>query len=153
MPVPGVKVEVQRPDGSACAPEEIGEIKVWRHGAWFPTKDRGWIDADGFYFHAGRADDVIISAGWTMSATEIEDILLRHPAVRDAAAIGVPDTQRGQVVKAFVVTDRSPDDVLASDIQDFVRSAPEPARISTHCRLRHRIAEDAGRQGQPEGAA
>ena len=127
MPVPGVKVEVQRPDGSACAPEEVGEIKVWRHGVWFPTKDRGWIDADGFYFHAGRADDVIISAGWTMSATEIEDILLRHPAVREAAAIGVPDAQRGQVVKAFVVTDRSPDDALASDIQDFVR-----ARLSQH---------------------
>ena len=103
-PVPGVQVEVQRPDGSACAPGEIGEIKVWRHGAWFPTKDRGWIDADGYFFHAGRADDVIISAGWTMSAVEIEDVLLRHPAVREAAAIGVPDAVRGQVVKAFVVT-------------------------------------------------
>ena len=72
--------EVQRPDGSACAPGEIGEIKVWRHGTWFPTKDRGWIDADGYFFHAGRADDVIISAGWTMSAIEIEDVLLQHPA-------------------------------------------------------------------------
>ena len=89
---PASRSEVQRPDGSACAAGEIGEIKVWRHGTWFPTKDRGWIDADGFFFHAGRADDVIISAGWTMSATEIEDVLLRHPAVREAAAIGVPDT-------------------------------------------------------------
>jgi acetyl-CoA synthetase len=42
VPVPGVTAEVQRPDGSACAPGEIGEIKVWRHGTWFPTKDRGW---------------------------------------------------------------------------------------------------------------
>ena len=100
---------------------------MWRHGAWFPTKDRGWIDDDGFFFHAGRADDVIISAGWTMSATEIEDVLLRHPAVREAAAIGVPDAQRGQVVKAFIVTDRPPGDVLARDIQDFVR-----ARLSQH---------------------
>jgi acetyl-CoA synthetase len=127
MPVPGVKVEVQRPDGSVCAPGEIGEIKVWRHGTWFPTKDRGWIDTDGFFFHAGRADDVIISAGWTMSATEIEDVLLRHPAVREAAAIGVPDAQRGQVVKAFVVTNRPHDDALARDIQDFVRT-----RLSRH---------------------
>ena len=127
MPVPGVTVEVQRPDGSACAPGEIGEIKVWRHGTWFPTKDRGWIDADGFFFHAGRADDVIISAGWTMSATEIEDVLLRHPAVREAAAIGVPDTQRGQVVKAFVVTDQPHDDDACRDIQEFVRT-----RLSRH---------------------
>jgi acetyl-CoA synthetase len=128
MPVPGVSVQVQRLDGSICAPGEIGEIKVWRHGTWFATKDRGWTDEDGFFFHAGRADDVIISAGWTMSATEIENVLLRHPSVREAAAIGVPDTQRGQVVKAFVVTgDQQQDDELARDIQDFVRT-----RLSQH---------------------
>jgi acetyl-CoA synthetase len=128
MPVPAVSVQVQRPDGSTCAPGEIGEIKVWRHGTWFATKDRGWTDEDGFFFHAGRADDVIISAGWTMSATEIENVLLRHPSVREAAAIGVPDTQRGQVVKAFVVTgDQQQDDELARDIQDFVRT-----RLSQH---------------------
>ena len=126
-PVPGVQVEVQRPDGSACPTDEIGEIKVWRHNAWFPTKDRGWVDEDGYFFHAGRADDVIISAGWTMSATEIEDALLRHPAVHEAAAIGVPDTQRGQVVKAFIVSDQTHDDALARDIQDFVRQ-----RLSQH---------------------
>jgi acetyl-CoA synthetase len=126
-PVPAVKVEVQRPDGGACRPEEIGEIKVWRHGTWFATKDRGWVDDDGNFFHAGRADDVIISAGWTMSAVEIEDVLLRHPAVREAAVIGVPDALRGHVVKAFVVTDRAHDEALVRDIQDFVR-----ARLSQH---------------------
>jgi acetyl-CoA synthetase len=125
--VPSVNVQVQRPDGSCCAPGEIGELKVWRHGTWFATKDRGWTDDDGFFFHAGRADDVIISAGWTMSAVEIENIMLRHPAVREAAAIGVPDTQRGQVVKAFIVTDQQHNDELARDIQDFVR-----ARLSQH---------------------
>ena len=94
---------------------------------WFPTKDRGWIDEDGYFFHAGRADDVIISAGWTMSAVEIEDVLLQHPDVREAAAIGVPDALRGQVVKAFIVTDRRSDDAFASEIQDFVRT-----RLSQH---------------------
>jgi acetyl-CoA synthetase len=126
-PVPGVKVEVQRPDGSCCLPGEIGEIKVWRHNAWFATKDRGWVDSDGYFFHGGRADDAIISAGWTMSATEIENVLLRHPAVREAAVIGVADKQRGQVVKAFVVSDQPRNEALARDIQDFVRE-----RLSQH---------------------
>jgi acetyl-CoA synthetase len=126
-PVPAVRVEVQRPDGGVCPPGEVGEIKVWRHDRWFATKDRGWVDDDGTFFHAGRADDVIISAGWTMSAVEIEDALLRHPAVLEAAVIGVPDTLRGHVVKAYVVTDRAPDDALVRDLQEFVR-----ARLSQH---------------------
>jgi acetyl-CoA synthetase len=128
-PVPGVEVQVQRPDGSVCAPDEIGEIKVRRHDAWFPTKDRGRVDTDGYFYHAGRADDVIISAGWTMSAVEIEDALLAHPAVQSAAVIGVPDTLRGLVVKAFIVPQPgyAADDGLATALQDFVRQ-----RLSQH---------------------
>jgi acetyl-CoA synthetase len=126
-PVPGVRVEVQAPDGTPCAPDQLGEIKVWRHNAWFSTKDRGRVDADGCFWHAGRADDVIISAGWTIGAVEVEDALLKHPAVREAAVIGVADSVRGQVVKAFIVSDRPPDATLAQEIQDFVR-----ARLSQH---------------------
>ena len=126
-PPPGVRVAVQRPDGQDCAPGEIGEIKVWRRDAWFPTKDLGRIDADGYFHHAGRADDVIISAGWTMSAVEIEDALLKHPDVREAAAIGVPDALRGHIVKAFVVSDRAGSDGFARELQELVR-----ARLSQH---------------------
>jgi acetyl-CoA synthetase len=126
-PVPGVRVEVQRPDGTPCAPDELGEIMVWRRGAWFPTKDRGTVDADGYFHHAGRADDVIISAGWTMSAVEIEDVLLKHPDVREAAVIGVADALRGHVVKAFVVSPRPGDDAFARELQDFTRM-----RLSQH---------------------
>src|SRR2546426_2345301 len=126
-PVPGVRVEVQSADGQPCPPNQIGEIKVWRRGAWFPTKDRGHVDGDGYFYHAGRADDVIISAGWTMSAVEIEDVLLRHPDVREAAVIGVADPLRGQVVKAFVVSGRVGDDTFARELQDFTR-----ARLSQH---------------------
>lgn len=128
-PVPGVAVEVQRPDGSRCAPGEIGEIKVRRHDAWFPTKDRGWVDAEGYFYHAGRADDVIISAGWTMSAVEIEDALLGHSAVQAAAVIGVPDALRGLVVKAFVVPapGHATDAATVASIQAFVRN-----RLSQH---------------------
>ena len=128
-PVPGVEVEVQRPDGSRCAPGELGEIKVRRHDAWFPTKDRGRVDEDGYFYHAGRADDVIISAGWTMSAVEIEDALLKHPGVDAAAVIGVPDALRGLVVKAFIVPTpgHATDADAVADIQRFVRD-----RLSQH---------------------
>ena len=126
-PVPGVRVEVQGADGRSCAPDQIGEIKVWRRGAWFPTKDRGHVDGDGYFYHAGRADDVIISAGWTMSAIEIEDVLLRHPDVREAAVIGIADSLRGQVVKAFIVSARGGDDAFARELQEFTRT-----RLSQH---------------------
>jgi acetyl-CoA synthetase len=131
-PVPGVRVEVHGADGRPCAPDEIGEIKVWRRDGWLATKDRGWMDADGYVHHAGRSDDVIISAGWTMSAVEIEDILLAHPDVRDAAAIGVPDALRGQVVKAFIVSPRPGDDAFARELQEFTRE-----RLSRHEYPRH----------------
>jgi acetyl-CoA synthetase len=131
-PVPNVEVEVQRPDGHCCAPQEIGEIKLKRRGAWYPTKDLGYVDEDGYFFHAGRADDVIISAGWTMSAVEIENALLAHPDIREAAVIGVPDHIRGQVVKAFLVP-------------------AGPARVPPTDRGGGRAAEDPGGKGQPEG--
>lgn len=126
-PVPGVRVEVQSPNGEPAEPMEIGEIKVWRNEAWFPTKDLGYVDADGYFYHAGRADDVIISAGWTMSANEIEAVILKYPGVQGAAVIAVPDPVRGQIAKAFVVADRAGDDALVAEIQEFVR-----ARLSRH---------------------
>jgi len=125
--VPGLRVEVQDADGVACAPNTPGELKLWRRDAWLPTKDLGRIDEDGYFWHGGRADDVIISAGWTIGAVEVEDAVLQHPDVREAAAIGVRDALRGQVVKAFVVSDRPGDDAFVQEIQDLVRT-----RLSQH---------------------
>lgn len=126
-PVPGVKVEVQDGAGQPCPPGVTGELKLWRGGTWVATKDLGRVDEDGYFWHGGRADDVIISAGWTMSAVEIEDAILKHPDVSEAAAIGVPDALRGQVVKAFVVSARRGDEAFLQEIQDAVRS-----RLSQH---------------------
>jgi acetyl-CoA synthetase len=78
-------------------------------------------------YHCGRADDVIISAGWTMSAVEIEDVLLKHGDVDEAAAIGVPDEERGQVVKAFIVSSRAASPDFTKELQDFARE-----RLSRH---------------------
>lgn len=119
--VPGQKLEVQRADGTPTAPGEIGELMLWRGGAWMTTKDRAKIDDEGYFYHCGRADDVIISAGWTMSAVEIENTMLRHDNVLECGVIGVPDAQRGQVVKAFVVANRAGDDGFVKELQDFTR--------------------------------
>jgi acetyl-CoA synthetase len=126
-PIPGGRVEVQDAEGKPCPPGVTGEMKVWRRDKWIATKDLGRTDEDGTFFHGGRADDVIISAGWTMSAIEIEDAVLKHPDVREVGAIGVPDKLRGQVVKAFVVTDRKGDEPFIKEIQDLVRG-----RLSQH---------------------
>lgn len=125
--IPGVRVEVQDANGAACAPGVTGELKLWRRGEWLATKDLGRIDADGYFWHGGRADDVIISAGWTIGAVEVEDAMLKHPDVNEAAAIGVPDALRGQVVKAFIVSERPGDDAFVQEIQEAVRH-----RLSQH---------------------
>lgn len=126
-PVPGARVEVHDVSGNPCTPGVVGELMLWRNGEWFPTKDLARIDEDGYFEHAGRADDVIISAGWTMSAVEIEDAVLKHPDVHEAAAIGVPDELRGQVVKVFAVSQRPGNDDFIYEIQELVRD-----RLSRH---------------------
>jgi acetyl-CoA synthetase len=120
-PVPGVTIAVHDAAGAPCPPGQIGEIVIRRRGEWFPTKDLGHIDQDGYFHHGGRADDVIISAGWTLSAVEIEDCLLQHGDVDEAAVIGVADSVRGQIVKAFIVSGRAGDDAFAREIQDYIR--------------------------------
>jgi acetyl-CoA synthetase len=122
---PGWEVAVVDDAGPVPAGQP-GEIAVRRRGEWFRVKDRGVMDADGYVFHAGRSDDVIISAGWTMSALEIEQALLAHPEVREAAVIGVPDARRGQVAKACVVAPGKPAG-FARELQEFVRD-----RLSRH---------------------
>ena len=78
------------------------------------TGDRVREDEDGYLWFEGRTDDVIISAGWTIGAVEVEDAMLKHPDVTEAAAIGVPDALRGLVVKAFVVSERRGDDAFVA---------------------------------------
>jgi acetyl-CoA synthetase len=126
-PVPGLKLQVQKPDGTKTEPGVIGELMLWRRDRWETTKDLAKIDEDGYFYHAGRADDVIISAGWTMSAVEIENTLLKHPDVREAAVIGVPDATRGQIAKAFIVTPRSSSDDYVEELKTFTRE-----RLSQH---------------------
>jgi acetyl-CoA synthetase len=114
--------EARQPLPAGCT----GEIAVRRKDGWFLVKDRGRMDADGYFFLEGRSDDVIISAGWTMSAVEMENVLLSHPDVREAAVVGVADPLRGQVPKAFVVAVRQGIDV-ERELQSYIRG-----RLSQH---------------------
>jgi acetyl-CoA synthetase len=98
-------------------------------GDWMTTGDQGLLDEEGYIHFVGRDDDVITSAGYRIGPGEIEDCLIRHPAVALAAAVGKPDPVRTEIVKAFVVLKEGfpPSEDLAREIQSFVR-----ARLSAH---------------------
>lgn len=152
--IPGHEVAVLDEDGAALPPGQAGGLAVrapdpalflryWNNpaaterkfrrdpagGLWCMTGDIGRSDADGYLWFHGRDDDVIISAGYRIGPDEIEDCLMRHPAVGMVAVVGVPDPVRGEVVKAFVVPapGHEAGPALAADIQGFVK-----ARLSAH---------------------
>jgi acetyl-CoA synthetase len=144
-PMPGWEVAILDEDERPVAQGERGEICLrarsnphyplgyWNRpaedsdevfgGDWFHTKDAASADEDGYYWYEGRADDVIISAGYRIGPFEVESACLEHPAVAEAAAVAVPDERRGNVVKAFVVlgSGHEPSDQLADEIKAFVR--------------------------------
>src|SRR5450432_2337300 len=148
-PVAGHKVAVIDNDGNPLKAEEPGQIAVLRPdpvmfleywgkpeatrekfiGDWMTTGDQGVMDEEGYFSFVGRDDDVITSSGFRIGPGEIEDCLIRHPAVALAAVVGKPDALRTEIVKAFVVLKRGvpASDALAAEIQDFVRQ-----RLSAH---------------------
>src|SRR4051812_18793030 len=144
-PMPGWDVQILDENEQPVPQGEKGEICLrarsnphyplgyWRNeeaaretfgGDWFHTKDAARFDADGYVWYEGRADDVIISAGYRIGPFEVESACLEHPAVKEAAAIAVPDERRGSIVKAFVVlaADHEGSDALVKEIQAHVRS-------------------------------
>ena len=123
---PGWEVAVVDARGEPLPSGTVGEIAVRRKDGWLLVKDRGWMDEEGYFHHEGRSDDVIISAGWTMSAVEIEGALLSHPDVREAAVVAAPDELRGQIPKAYVVSERT-GSAFARELQEWVG-----ARLSQH---------------------
>src|SRR3954470_19167756 len=143
-PMPGWDVQILDEDESPVETGERGEICLRAHsnplyplgywnnpdaaeetfgGDWFHTKDAAEMDEDGYYWYSGRADDVIISAGYRIGPFEVESACIEHPAVLEAAAVASPDERRGNVVKAFVVLGEGsqPSAELAEEIKGFVR--------------------------------
>jgi acetyl-CoA synthetase len=143
-PMPGWDVQILDEDEQPVAQGERGEICLrarsnphyplgyWRNeeageetfgGDWFHSKDAARADEDGYVWYEGRADDVIIAAGYRIGPFEVESACLEHPAVREAAAVASPDERRGNVVKAFIVLANGFEgsDVLADEIKTHVR--------------------------------
>lgn len=97
-------------------------------GDWYITGDRAYRDEDGYLWFVGRADDVIISSAYRIGPFEVESALVEHPAVVEAAVVGKPDPERGEIVKAFCVLAPGfePSEALKSDIQEHVKSVTAP---------------------------
>ena len=95
---------------------------------WNYTGDAYRMDADGYFFYQSRTDDMIVSAGYNISAVEVEDALMQHDAVAECAVIGAPDAERGQIVKAFVVlkNGHATGDATVKALQEFVKATVAP---------------------------
>jgi acetyl-CoA synthetase/medium-chain acyl-CoA synthetase len=104
------------------------ESAACRRGEWYLTGDRASRDEDGYLWFVGRADDVIISAGYRIGPFEVESALLEHPAVQESAVVASPDADRGDVVKAFVVLrpGRPGNAALVSELQEHVKRVTAP---------------------------
>ena len=142
--VPGIEVEVRDGElwvrGEQVSGEYLGRASNLDEDGWFPTRDRGWVDEDGYLFIEGRADDTIIRGGENIAPAEVEDVLLAHPAVLEAAVVGVPDEEWGQVIAAAVVLRPGGDadaDELRAHAREHLRSSKTPEVIAFRDELPH----------------
>ncbi|HBT71158.1 MAG TPA: acyl--CoA ligase, partial [Lysinibacillus sp.] len=147
-PTPGNTVNIINDFGNPVAVGEVGDIAVHREtpalfkkylndpertnlqfrGDWYITGDRAYKDEDGYFWFEGRGDDVIISSGYTIGPFEVEDALMKHPTVKEAAVIASPDKVRGNIVKAFIVLRNGEigDETLIQTLQSHVKSLTAP---------------------------
>jgi len=152
-PLPTVELSIRDDEGREVPPGERGEI--WVRGeqvsgeylgrgsmvnadGWFPTKDGGYVDEEGYLFLEGRIDDIIIRGGENISPGEVEETLLAHPAVADAAAIGLPSRQWGETVSAVVVKVKGAE-VTEDELRDWVTSHLRSSRSPEHIVFRDEL--------------
>lgn len=142
-PIGTVELQVRGDDGSVLGPDQLGDVFVrgdqvageYRGvgslldaDGWFPTRDRGYVDAGGYLFLDGRADDVIVRGGENISPGEIEEVLLAHAAVADAAVVAMPSEQWGETVAAAVVL-REAARVSVEELQQWVKETLRSSRV------------------------
>ncbi|MEU9242701.1 AMP-binding protein [Streptomyces sp. NPDC048385] len=163
-PLPGIEVEVRDEDGRRLEAgvtglvlvrgEQISGEYAGQGGAdpdgWFATRDRGWLDEEGYLFIEGRADDTIIRAGENIAPAEIEDVLLQYPGIQEAAVLGVPDPEWGHRLVAVLVGAGDPEDIRSftrkrlrsSKTPDTVVFRPELPRTPTGKLLRRTLVTE-----------
>jgi 2-aminobenzoate-CoA ligase len=142
--IPGYRARVVDDEGRELPPGTVGKLAVqgptgcryldderqanYVRGGWNYTGDAYLMDADGYFHYQSRTDDMIVSAGYNIAAPEVEEALMGHAAVAECAVIGVPDAERGQIVKAFVVLrpPHTPGEALMRELQDFVKATVAP---------------------------
>ena len=142
-PLPTIELEIRDDEGRVLPPGQTGEIYVrgdqvsgeYREKSaldadgWFPTRDAGYLDEDGYLFLAGRADDVIVRGGENISPGEIEDLLLSHPAIADVAAVAIPSLEWGEAVGVAVVVRGGFAQPDTDEIKELVRSRLRSSRV------------------------
>ena len=150
--------------GNPLPPGEVGKLAVkgptgcryladdrqatYVKDGWNYTGDAYLVDADGDFVYQARTDDMIVSAGYNIAGPEVEGALLLHPAVAECGVVGVPDEERGQIVKAFVVLKPgfAPDAAMTRELQDHVKRDHRALQVSARRRVSGRAA--AHRNGE-----
>jgi 2-aminobenzoate-CoA ligase len=156
-PVPGYRACILDSEGRQVGPGVIGRLAVkgptgcryladprqrdYVHDGWNLTGDAYEMDADGYFHYRSRTDDMIISAGYNIAGAEVEEVLLRHPAVAECGVIGRPDEERGQVVEAHVVLKGGAEATaaMAAELQEFVKQQIAPYKYPRSIKFRDKL--------------
>jgi acyl-CoA synthetase (AMP-forming)/AMP-acid ligase II len=142
-PLPTVELEIRDEEGRVLPTGEAGEIylrgdqvsgqykekSALDSEGWFPTRDAGYVDEEGYLFLSGRADDVIVRGGENMSPGEIEDVLLTHPAIADAAAVAIPSVEWGEAVGIAVVVRPAHEQPEEDELKELIRGRLRSSRV------------------------
>jgi acyl-CoA synthetase (AMP-forming)/AMP-acid ligase II len=142
-PLPTIELQIRDDNGAVVPAGEIGEIYVrgeqvsgeYRERsaldseAWFPTRDVGWLDKEGYLFLGGRADDVIVRGGENISPGEIEGVLAAHAAVAESVAVGIPSVEWGEAVGVAITVRTGSEIPSTAELQNLIRERLRSSRV------------------------
>jgi 2-aminobenzoate-CoA ligase len=155
--VPGYQACIMDDDGKPVPTGQVGRLAVkgptgcryladprqatYVKDGWNYTGDAYSVDAQGYFWYQSRTDDMIVSAGYNIASTDVEEALLQHPSIAECGVVGVPDIERGQIVKAFVVlkADAHGTDELTRELQDFVKQSIAPYKYPRAIEFRREL--------------